>query len=194
MSREQFLAELRRSLGGIPEAEKKEILYDYEEHFRMGAADGQSEEEIGRKLGNPRVIGRSYRIDSLLEEPPEGGEVAAGSILRAAFASLSLTFFNAIFVLGPFFGLVGALVGLWAGAAAVGLSGVAGLLSLVVWPFFPGYVRLQGVEIAAVGFAAVGLIALGVLAVIGMGQLTRLFLRGLAAYVKLNLRIVSRRI
>lgn len=36
MTKEQFLTQLKRSISGLKETEKKEILYDYEEHFRMG--------------------------------------------------------------------------------------------------------------------------------------------------------------
>jgi uncharacterized membrane protein len=35
MNRAQFLSQLRHSLSGIPEAEKKEILYDYEVIVRL---------------------------------------------------------------------------------------------------------------------------------------------------------------
>ena len=94
MNKEQFLNQLRRSLSGIPEQEKKEILYDYEEHFRSGLENGQEEEEIAGSLGNPRVLGKTYRIESLLDE--EKGGQRASNILRAVFASLSLGFFNVI--------------------------------------------------------------------------------------------------
>ena len=53
MSKEQFLQELRRSLGRMMDSERREVLSDYEEHSRMGVADGKSEDEITRSLGNP---------------------------------------------------------------------------------------------------------------------------------------------
>ena len=40
MTRDQFLSQLRLSLGAMPEADKQDIIYDYEEHFRIGLADG----------------------------------------------------------------------------------------------------------------------------------------------------------
>jgi uncharacterized membrane protein len=43
MTREQFLSQLRLSLGNMPDADKQDIVYDYEEHFRIGLADGKSE-------------------------------------------------------------------------------------------------------------------------------------------------------
>ena len=169
MKREQFMAELKRSLG------------------RM------SEEEIAQALGTPRVIGSAYAIDALLEEPAEGGQPRAASVLRAVFASLSLTVFNVIFILGPFLGLVGVLVGLWATAVALGASGLAVVVSPIVALAVPGIVALGGMSAPFLVFAGIGLAGLGALAAIGMVLLTRLFVRGTAAYVRLNARIVTRR-
>jgi uncharacterized membrane protein len=193
MRREQFISELKRALGGMSEAEKREILYDYAEHFRMGTADGKTEEEISRALGNPRLLGKSYRIDSLLEEPREGGAVKAGSVVRAVFASASLGFFNLIFVLGPFIGLVGVMIGLWAGAVSLPLSGVALFVGSIAAPFFRGFVDLGGLHPLVVFFGGIGVAGLGLLAVIGMWKLSILFTRMTAAYVRFNARIVTRR-
>jgi len=196
MTREQFLAGLKRSLGGMSEAEQKEILYDYAEHFRMGAADGKSEEQIAQALGNPRLLGRSYRIDSLLEEPAEGGGVKAGSVVRAVFASVSLGFFNLIFVLGPFLGLVGIMIGLWACAVALPLCGLAVVLASILSaaaPFLQGYIDLGGIHPAVTFFAGIGVSGLGVLAALGMWELSKLFIKMIAAYVRFNARVVTRR-
>jgi uncharacterized membrane protein len=193
MNKEQFLTQLKRALEGMPESEKREVLYDYEEHFRMGAAEGKSEEQIAQSLGNPRTIGGSYRIDAILEGPKESGGVPAKSVLRAVFASLSLTLFNVIVVLGPFAGLVGALIGLWAGACSVALSGAAVVLGAIVAIAAPGLIPGVGLNPAFLLFAGIGVTALGVLAVIGMGKLSKIFTLLVARYVRFNARIVTRR-
>jgi len=193
MNKERFLAELRSSLGRMKEEERREVVYDYEEHFRMGAADGKSEEQIAHDLGNPRHIARSYVIDALLEEPKDGGGVTATSVLRAVFASISLTFFNVIFILGPFLGLVGVLIGLWATAVALAASGVAVVLSPLAALFAPGFFNLAGLNPAFIIFAGIGVAGLGVLSGIGMWKLSQLFVRGTAAYLRFNARIVTRR-
>jgi uncharacterized membrane protein len=193
MNKEKFLTELKRSLGRMSEAEKGEVLYDYEEHFRMGVAEGKSEEQIAEALGNPRAIGKSYAIDALLEEPKGGGGVTATSVLRAIFASISLTFFNIIVVFGPFFGLVGVMIGLWATAASLALSGVAVLVSPVVALIVPGLFTLAGVNAVFLLFAGIGVAGLGMLAVIGMWKLSQLFVQATAAYIRFNARIVMRR-
>jgi len=193
MNRERFLFELKRSLGRMEESEKREILSDYEEHFRMGLSEGKSEEQIADLLGNPRILGKSYAIDSLLEEPKEGGGVTAASVVRAVFASISLTFFNVIVVLGPFLGLVGVMIGLWATAVALPLSGIAIVLAPVAALIVPSFFSLSTMSPAFLVFAGIGTAAVGVLAVIGMWKLSRLFVRVVAAYVKFNLRIVTRK-
>jgi uncharacterized membrane protein len=193
MNKEKFLTELKRALGRMSEAEKGEVLYDYEEHFRMGVAEGKSEEQIAEALGNPRAIGKSYAIDALLEEPKGGGGVTATSVLRAIFASISLTFFNIIVVFGPFFGLVGVMIGLWATAASLALSGVAVLVSPVVALIVPGLFTLAGVNAVFLLFAGIGVAGLGMLAVIGMWKLSQLFVQATAAYIRFNARIVMRR-
>jgi uncharacterized membrane protein len=193
MNRQQFVTELKKGLGAMPESEKREILADYEEHFRMAAADGRSEEAAAQALGNPRVIGRSYRIDAMLEGSKEGGAAGARSIVRAVFASLSLSLFNAIFVLGPMAGLAGGMIGLWAAAVSLPLAGLAAVVSPALVLVAPRIFTLGGVSPLFMVFAGIAVAALGVLAVIGMAILTRLFIRMVAAYVRFNARIVTRR-
>ncbi len=193
MRREQFITELKKGLGRASESEKREILADYEEHFRMAAADGRTEEQTAQALGNPRVIGRSYRIDAMLEESREGGAAGARAVIRAVFASLGLTLVNAIFVLGPFVGLAGAMLGLWAAAVSLPLAGLAAAVSPVALLVAPRFVSLGGVSPVFLVFAGIGVAALGVLAVIGMAQLSRLFIRMVAAYVRFNARMITRR-
>jgi uncharacterized membrane protein len=193
MNREKFIAELRRSLGRMTEKDRSEALYDYEEHFRMGAVDGKTEEQIAASLGNPRSLGASYAIDMLLEAPREGGAVRAASVVRAVFASVSLTFFNIIFVLGPFLGLVAVMIGLWSIAPSLALSGLALFLAPLAGAILPSWISLGGLHPALLVFTGIALAGLGVLCAIGMWQLSRLFVKMIAAYVRFNARVVTRR-
>jgi uncharacterized membrane protein len=193
MTKEKFLSDLKGALGRMSDEERREVVYDYEEHFRMGMAEGKTEDQISQSLGNPRLIGRSYAMESLLEEPRGGGDVKAASVLRAVFASISLTFFNVIFILGPFLGLVGVLIGLWATAVALAASGVGVILSPIGALIAPGFVSLGGMNVAFLIFSGIGVGGLGLLAGIGMWKLTQLFVRGTAAYLRFNARIVTRR-
>ncbi|MBK1811939.1 DUF1700 domain-containing protein [Clostridium sp. YIM B02505] len=60
MRKYEFMIEMERYLDKVSEAERKEILYDYEEHFRIGKENGKAEEEICMELGDPREIASSY--------------------------------------------------------------------------------------------------------------------------------------
>jgi uncharacterized membrane protein len=190
MNKEQFLNQLKRSLSGIPEEEKKEILYDYEEHFRSGMESGQEEEEIARSLGNPRILGKSYRIESLLDK--ERGGNRASNILRAVFASLSLGFFNVIVTIPLFAGLFAGLAGLWSGAVSLAVSGAAVIVAVILQPLLPAFIILEGLNIPFLIFSGIGISALGLLAVIGMWKLSQLFFRMTARYVQFNVRIIKK--
>ena len=190
MNKEQFLDQLRRSLSGIPEEEKKEILYDYEEHFRSALENGQAEEEIARSLGNPRILGKTYRIETLLDK--EKGGQRASNILRAVFASLSLGFFNVIITIPLYSGLLAGLVSLWAGAVSLALSGVAVIAGVILQPLLPSFFTLGGLSIPFLIFSGLGVSALGLLSVIGMWKLSQLFFRMTARYVQFNVRIFKK--
>jgi uncharacterized membrane protein len=190
MNKQQFLDQLRRSLSGIPEEEKKEILYDYEEHFRSALENGQAEEEIARSLGNPRILGKTYRIETLLDK--EKGGQRASNILRAVFASLSLGFFNVIITIPLYSGLLAGLVSLWAGAVSLALSGVAVIAGVILQPLLPSFFTLGGLSIPFLIFSGLGVSALGLLSVIGMWKLSQLFFRMTARYVQFNVRIIKK--
>lgn len=63
MRKDEFMREMERDLDKVSEAERKEILYDYEEHFRIGKENGKTEEAICMELGNPKEIASSYITD-----------------------------------------------------------------------------------------------------------------------------------
>ena len=139
------------------------------------------------------MIGTSYAIDTLLEERQESGELRATSVLRALLASISLTFFNLFFILGPFLVLLGIMAGFWAVAVSLPLAGIALMLAPLASAVVPRYFFIADINGTFLVFAGLGTAALGVLAVIGMAQLTRALVKLVAAYVKFNARIVTRR-
>lgn len=72
MTKKQYLSKLRKCLQfKLPNSEIGEILSDMEECFEAGAAEGKSEEEVCRSLGEP-----ASAAASLLNEQ-SGGERAA---------------------------------------------------------------------------------------------------------------------
>ena len=190
MNKEQFLASLRETLKNMPDDKKQDILYDYEEHFSIGLSEGKTEEEIAQSLGDPRVIGNTYRVEALLDQPKGGGDVNAVSVSRAVFASISLTFFNIVFVLGPFCALVGVLFGIWAVAVMFVINGLGVIVSLFGWPYVTQLIANPLLNDAFVLSLGIAIVAWGTLACIGMLAVTKCFFTWVAAYVKFNARII----
>lgn len=75
MNKQKFLEQLEERLIGIPKEDKKEILQDYEEHFKIGKKKKRNEEEISKSLGNPKEIAKEIR-----DELSEKGELKTEAI------------------------------------------------------------------------------------------------------------------
>jgi len=190
MNRVEFLRELKKTISSMTSSEKEDIVRDYEEHFDAGSREGKTEEEIARALGNPRVIGRAYKMDTLLQEGEK--KHTFGSTTRAVFASLGLGIFNAIFVVGPYAGLVGALAGLWAASFAIAAGGFAAVLAVPFRFLLPSFVSLGGMSPLFVLFTGIGVCALGVLTAIGMVKLSKCFFAMTVRYLRFNLRVIRK--
>jgi uncharacterized membrane protein len=100
MNKAEFMKTLEQLLGRLPEAERKEVLYDYEEHFQNGLADGKTETDIIRALGDPRMIAKQYVANESIKRAESHNFFS--NIANAVLATVGLGFFNLIFVLGPF--------------------------------------------------------------------------------------------
>lgn len=62
MNRQEFVAELRRSMSGsFSAAEIEDTAAYYEDYITMQIKKGKSEEEVLRELGSPRLIAKSMR-------------------------------------------------------------------------------------------------------------------------------------
>ena len=60
MTKQEFLQRLEAHLRPLDDAERAEILSDFEEHFAAGAESGKTEEEICAELGNPYTCAQAY--------------------------------------------------------------------------------------------------------------------------------------
>jgi len=190
MNKKEFLGRLSELIKDIPEEEKKDILFDYEEHFRIGLEKGRKEEEIAVSLGDPKIIAKQSRASLILKEAEK--TTSANNIMRAIFAAVGLGFFNLIIVLGPAIGLIGILVALFATAFAVTISGAAILFGTILGPLFVFniYIPLTAVVSIPLG---IGLTSLGLLSIIGAFYLTKFFYKLSIVYLKMNLQIITNR-
>ena len=113
MKKQEYLAALSGELKKLDVPDAEEIVTEYEQHFAFKLADGFSEEEIAKKLGEPTAIAAQFAQDKITQKPK-----AKHALLTVWFAFLGL--FEGIlygvfaaFVLGVFasalaFGTVGA--------------------------------------------------------------------------------------
>jgi uncharacterized membrane protein len=178
MTKQEFMNELERLIQAVPD--KKEVLYDYEEHFQIGSDDGKTEEEIAESLGSPKSIAKELLAEYHINQAKENQ--TAGNITRAVIASLSLGFFNLVFVLGPFLGIVGVLIGLYVTTAA-----------LILTPFgilFGNMFFGQSEDWLLAIFMMMASGGVGVLMAVGMIYLTRGMYLITVKYLQFNLKII----
>ena len=190
MNKFEFMNVLSTDLKRLPEADKADVLYDYEEHFTIGLEQGKSEEEIAKALGDPRAIAKQFNVDTMLEQAAETKSV--GNITRAVFAIAGLGFFNLVFVLGPYIGLVAVLIALFASAFALTISGIAIILTAIAAPALPDFISLGGINPGVIIFSGIGITALGLLFFQGVIALSRVFFRVTVSYLKMNLKIINK--
>lgn len=190
MNKTEFLAILDKSIGKVSGEVKKEILYDYEEHFSVGLEKGKTEEEVSLALGDPRQLARQFRAECALRHAE--GSSSASNVFRAVFAVMGLGFFNLIFVLAPFLAIAGFILGLVLSAIGILIGGLGLILAAALSPVFPNLVSID-LNPLVILFAGTGVTALGLLCNILMYYLIKGFFRATTTYLKMNLNIISGR-
>jgi uncharacterized membrane protein len=66
MTREAYIAELKRQIGKLPPADVKDIVADYEEHFYNGTRSGKTEAQIAEGLGQPKAVAKEILMNNLV--------------------------------------------------------------------------------------------------------------------------------
>ncbi len=193
MTEKQYLKALDRELKGLNGEDRKTIMDDYRDHFRQALSSGQSEQAVAESLGSPVELAEEAKEELGIEK---FRETTAGNVVRVSMAGFSVLLFNAIFVIGPYAGLVAGMAGLWATALSVMVSGLASALAIPFEPllrlWLPIELLMGVMPRIAILFGGITVAALGALACIGMIYLTRWFVRGTVNYAKMTWRIVTR--
>lgn len=189
MKKLEFMNKLTTSLNanGLGQNEIDEILFDFEEHFRIGLEKGKTEEEICNSLGEPASLSKQYSAAALINKA--GENTTLKNTFRAVFASLGLGFVNMVFVLGPFMGLVGILIGLFGASIGIAVGGMS-LFVLAILSFYVTSIVI-GINVFAAIFIAIGIACSGILFFIGNCLIAKAFFKGTVAYLKFNLRIIK---
>ena len=188
MNKKQFLKELRAELKQLQKEDLDPIMEDFEEHFEIGLSKGRSEEELVESLGAPTTIVKHVKADFLVRQAENNNSFINFS--RAFFATLGLGFFNLVFGLGIFLGLLVLLFGLVVAAGAFVFAGIVSIMSPFIEPFVDD-LSLGGMNPLAVFFFGIGLTAFGLLIFIADWYIIKEFFRIVLKYLKMNIKIVT---
>lgn len=188
MTKNEFIAALDSQLSGIPENERKDMIYDYEEHFTFALEEGKTEEQICSELGDPKEIVRQYKLNYKVEKAAENP--SARNVFSAVAAGISLGFFNLILFLPIFLSLAGVLLGLFIAAIGFVLGGVLAVFSPILAVTVPGIV-IVGMNLSAAIFFGIGITALGALFFIGDCYLGKYFYKFTIKYLRWNVNVVK---
>lgn len=182
MNKKEFFAALRRALAALPDEERDNVIKYYEDYFLD--AEGESDEEIIRGLGDPQKIAEDILRDYRELQPRSGSSASGGAktaarrtgispwllivlVLLAVPTALLFGIPLAGGLLGVIVGLVGAVVGVIVAAVVTLAALPAGLvlagLALCFFSFFVWATPASAVLTLGVGLvllAAGGLVAL----------------------------------
>lgn len=185
---QEYLSTLRNRLGNrLPPGEVEDIMTDYSEHFRMGRADGRTEADLCRSLGDAGDVARELVATHFVNKAGEAK--SARNFSHAVLATLGLGLFNLVFVLVPVLILIIVLcVVFLLGAAFVLFGPVAFVFALMQLAGSP-LLALWANPLAGV-FFAVGITAVGLLVLIGNYYLAHFFYRLVIRYLKWNIRVI----
>lgn len=180
MDRQSFMEKLENHLKPLSEDERKEVLYDFHEHFEIGKLEGKGEHDISDELGHPKAIAKDHLTYHHISKAEEQHSIS--NITRATFSTISLSLLNILFVLGPFLGIAGVYLGLV--IASITLTGSPIILLIAasfdtIVSFWPSL------------FLSLIAAGLGLLLCIAMIHLGRFLYRHLVNYMKFNLSIVK---
>lgn len=187
----EFMDALRHYLSDFGNGEREEILYDYEEHFRIGMESGKTEDELIKELGSPKDIAAQYRNAD--ENVITNSKVNSNhSTIGSVGIFIALVFFNLVFVLGIYLGILGALIGMCCAAIGVSVAGIAVSVCIILRPIIPENVVIpSGIPDISVFFVGIGTTALGILFCIGMFYLVKYFMVVTVKYVKWNIKTIK---
>lgn len=179
MTKEQFLHELSEHLRRLPEEERNDILYDYEEHFQFGIEEGKTEAEIIKALGSPKAIAKetlaSHRLEQVKHNP------TFSNVARAIVAIIGLSFFNLVVVLAPLLTIGSLILTLWTVSAVFVLSPLLVLSKIIFAQIF----------ILSDVFVSIILFGIGLLLGIGTYHCTIWFKTLFVKYANWNLKVIK---
>ncbi|MDP7992267.1 DUF1700 domain-containing protein [Bacillus sp. MHSD_36] len=185
MNKSEFLAQLSSSLRNIPNSEKEDIISEYETHFISGKQDGKCEEEIARKLGNPKTIAKELTVSYAISNADS--KRSFKNMLTALFSVMSLSVLNFSFIFVAFFVLLFLLPFLLVLIIATPVLIISPIL-LIGLGFFKGFHQISYSDVYNVFIA----FCVGLLISVVCYQMVKHIYALLVKYLKWNIAILQR--
>ncbi len=181
MNRNEFLKKLSGRLKKMTREEHDEIIADFTEHIDYALSQGDGEEEVVDRLGEPKKIAKEYYMQKMIEEANSKKSFSSMGKAVLASAGLSLVnFFYAICVVAVGYIVIASL---YIAVCSAGLGALAGIVgSIVCYGVFGPVAGWLGI------FASVALVALCVLGFIGIMKLAGLFRKGNMRFLNMTRR------
>lgn len=187
MSKQEFMTLLKQTLVSNKNNNINDIILDYEEHFTHALAEGKSEEEICKKLGNPETIAHAYETESMIVKIKD-----PSSPFKLQTA---LTILGRLLIIAPFNFFVLAIPGAislalimagWSMALAVFSIG----LGVIVGSFQASLFSLSGWLSSSIVLSSLGLFSLTVCLSLFMFFITKNALLLAINYLQWNLKFI----
>lgn len=190
MTKNEFMTTLKQALSQNNVTKIDDIVADYEEHFAHAKAEGKSEDEISKKLGNPETIAKAYETESMIVniKDPE----------KPFKLTHALTVLGRLIILAPFNFLVlcipgSILFGLMAAGWSIALGFAACAVGALVVGLEGGLMQISGWLGAGVISMSLAFAAVTVLAGFVMFTLTKQLLIFIISYLQWNLKFILER-
>jgi uncharacterized membrane protein len=146
MDKDTFISELEKSLAAHDVADSDEIIAEYKVHFSRKIADGYSEAEIAKKLGDPKKLAKEY-VD---EEGVPAKSAKPPILLGLALTDIFSTLFFIVAYAWVLALAIGTVAFVFSGACLIAAPFFSvAILGIPYLPYLPG--ALLGVAIIAVG-------------------------------------------
>ena len=181
MSRYEFLNRLYQQLQPMSKDEVDSIMYDYEEHFEMGLADGKSEAQIVNELGNPYKIAKELKATSYINSAHHDPNTK--NLFRAAMATLGLGVVNIFFILPALISYISVIISLIVLTFVFSLSPIFLLLDYVI----NGQDAVSWFE----GFMTLSLVGLGFIFIACLYHVIRISNQLFLKYIQWNVQTVK---
>lgn len=163
MSKQEFLAQLRKGLSGLPQDDIEERLTFYSEMIEDQMEDGVSEEEAVSAIGSvddivAQVVAETPLVKIAKERIKSKRRLSAGEIVLLALGSpiwLSLGIAAFAVILSLYISLWAVIISLWSVFVSLAACSVGGVLACVI--FAVGGNGASGVAMLAAGIVCAGL-------------------------------------